>query len=125
MRLLSPEANVLPIPLAERIGTLLLVPPYVLPLGLLTGLPMLFAAWLLLSPELVLSRQSVTDLLFNLAGAWQFNQGHIQHIDFHEPVSRLNFLLTQIGFRIAGIDVLFEGYLFHRWFCRAESRYCI
>jgi hypothetical protein len=71
---------------------------------LLSGLPMMLAGWLLLSPDIMLARQNVMDLLFNLAGAWQFQVGRAQHIDFHEAVGPLNFLLTLAGFRLIGVS---------------------
>jgi hypothetical protein len=42
------------------------------------------------------------DLLFNLAGAWHLRFGHVPHVDFHEPVGQLNFLLTEAGFLLVG-----------------------
>lgn len=77
------------------------------PLGLvvlLSGLPMTLAGWLLLSPDIMLARQNVMDLLFNLAGAWQLQAGRTQHADFHEAVGPLNFLLTLAGFRLVGVS---------------------
>lgn len=71
---------------------------------LLSGLPMILAGWLLLSPNIMLTQQNVTDLLFNLAGAWQLQAGRTQHVDFHEAVGPLNFLLTLAGFRLVGIS---------------------
>jgi hypothetical protein len=61
------------------------------------------AIWALLSPPVVLSREMTWDLLFNLAGAWHLHLGHVAHVDFHEPVGQLNFLLTEVGFRIVGV----------------------
>lgn len=69
---------------------------------LVTGLPMIAAAWALLSPGHVLSREMTWDLLFNLAGAWHIASGHAAHVDFHEPVGKLTFLLTALGFRLVG-----------------------
>src|SRR5216683_719096 len=60
----------------------------------LAGLALLAAAWALLSPAHVFSRSMTWDLLFNLAGAWQLHFGHVPHVDFHHPVGRLNFWLT-------------------------------
>lgn len=71
-------------------------------LVLLAGLPVLAAAWALLSPAHVLSRTMTWDLLFNLAGAWNLHFAHIPHVDFHEPVGQLNFLLTAAGFHFVG-----------------------
>ena len=39
------------------------------------GLPVLIAAWALMSPATLLSRTMTQDLLFNLAGAWQVYLG--------------------------------------------------
>lgn len=72
------------------------------PLLLAAGPPVIAAAWALLSPGCVLSREMTWDLLFNLAGAWHIASGHTAHVDFHEPVGELTFLLTALGFRIVG-----------------------
>jgi len=69
---------------------------------LLAALPTAAAAWALLSPSYVLSREMTWDLLFNLAGAWHLHFAHAPHVDFHEPVGQLNFLLTEAGFRLLG-----------------------
>jgi hypothetical protein len=61
------------------------------------------AMWALLSPPVVLSQEMTWDLLFNLAGAWHVHLGHVAHVDFHEPVGQLNFLLTEVGFRLVGV----------------------
>jgi hypothetical protein len=70
--------------------------------AVLAGIPVLAAAWALLSPNVVLSHEMTWDFLFNLAGAWQLQHGHIAHLDFHEPVGELNFLLTWLGFGLVG-----------------------
>src|SRR5260370_6559903 len=70
--------------------------------GLLAGLPLLAATWALLSPAHVLSRTMTWDLLFNLAGAWQLHFGHVPHVDYHDPVGQLHFLLTAAGFHFFG-----------------------
>src|SRR6185437_2837070 len=63
---------------------------------LLLAAPIVAAAmWALLSPPVVLSREMTWDLLFNLAGAWHVHLGHVAHVDFHEPVGQLNFLLRR------------------------------
>jgi hypothetical protein len=67
-----------------------------------SGLPLLAGAWALLSPKFMLSREMTWDLLFNLAGAWHLHYGHVPHVDFHDPVGRLNFLLTLFGFHVVG-----------------------
>jgi hypothetical protein len=71
-------------------------------LVLLAGLPTSIAAWALLSPDHLLSREMTWDLLFNFAGAWHLQFAHVPHVDFHEPVGQLNFLLTQAGFFFLG-----------------------
>ena len=38
----------------------------------LSGLPVLAAAWAVLSPPVMLSKAMTQDLLFNLSGAWHF-----------------------------------------------------
>ncbi len=43
------------------------------------------------------------DLLFNLEGAWNLYNGQIFHIDFHDPLGVLPFLLTEIGFWLTGL----------------------
>jgi len=50
------------------------------------------------SPNLVVSHQMTWDFLYNLSGAWHLQHGHVPHVDFHEPVGQLNFVLTQLGF---------------------------
>lgn len=72
--------------------------------ALLSGLPLILAGWLLMSRNIMLTQQNLTDLLFNLSGAWQFHAGRVQHVDFHEPVGPLNFLLTQAGFHLVGFS---------------------
>ncbi len=64
--------------------------------------PTMVAGWALISPGRLLSRDMTWDLLFNLAGAWHLQFGHVAHVDFHEPVGQLNFLLTQAGFVLFG-----------------------
>ena len=66
----------------------------------LAGLPVLVAAWLLMSPPHVLSNTLTWDFLFNLSGAWHVYLGHVAHVDFHEPVGQLSFILTAIGFHL-------------------------
>jgi hypothetical protein len=66
------------------------------------GVPVLLAAWALMSPPALLSRTMTQDLLFNLAGAWQVYTGQIAHVDFHDPSGRLSFLLTALGFHLVG-----------------------
>ena len=71
-------------------------------LALLAGVPVLVALWALLSPGLVLSHEMTWDLLYNLSGAWHLLHGHVAHVDFHEPVGQLNFMLTLLGFEWVG-----------------------
>ena len=42
------------------------------------------------------------DFLYNLSGAWHLQHGHVAHVDFHEPVGQLNFMLTLLGFELVG-----------------------
>jgi hypothetical protein len=71
-------------------------------LALLAGVPVLVALWALLSPALVLSREMTWDFVYNLSGAWHLQYGHVAHVDFHEPVGQLNFMLTLLGFELVG-----------------------
>ena len=71
-------------------------------LCLIAGLPIIAAAWLLVGSGWVLSRHMTWDLLFNLAGAWHLYNGHIPHVDFHDPVGRFVFDVTWLGFLIDG-----------------------
>ena len=71
-------------------------------LGLTAGLPVVFAIWMLLSPGRVVSREMTWDLLFIVDGAWHVFEGHVPHVDFHDPAGELNFLLTAAGFRLVG-----------------------
>jgi hypothetical protein len=70
--------------------------------ALLAGVPVLVALWALLSPALVLSREMTWDFVYNLSGAWHLLYGHVAHVDFHEPVGQLNFILTLLGFELVG-----------------------
>jgi hypothetical protein len=74
------------------------------PVAALTGMAVLGAGWAVFSPPVVLSAEMTWDLLFNLAGAWHLHFGHVPHVDFHEAVGRLTFILTNIGFGIAGFS---------------------
>lgn len=69
---------------------------------MLAGLPVLVAAWALVSPATMLSKTMTQDLLFNLSGAWHVYHGHVPHVDFHDPSGRLSFMLTAIGFHLLG-----------------------
>ena len=78
-------------------------------------LPLLAAAWLLLSPGRIFSREMTWDLLFNLAGAWQLHSGQIAHVDFHDPLGALSFT----GATIAGAMV--GGVIGGWWYEREET----
>lgn len=69
---------------------------------LLAGVPVLLSLWLLLAPERVFSREMTWDLMFNLAGAWRIQNGHVPNVDFHDPVGPLGFWLTYLGFSAVG-----------------------
>ena len=77
-------------------------PSPVLLLLVLSGLPVLAAAWAVLSPPVMLSKAMTQDLLFNLSGAWHVYSGHVAHVDFHDASGRLSFLLTALGFHLLG-----------------------
>ncbi len=68
-----------------------------------SGLPVLAAAWAVLSPPVMLSKAMTQDLLFNLSGAWHVYSGHVAHVDFHDASGRLSFLLTALGFHLLGV----------------------
>ncbi len=74
-------------------------------LVLLTGIPALLAAWTLWSTDLILARLGVVDLLYNLAGGWHIANGQMAHDGFRDAAGQLNFLLTALGFQIAGPSV--------------------
>ena len=91
-------------------------PSPVLLLLVLSGLPVLAAAWAVLSPPVMLSKAMTQDLLFNLSGAWHVYSGHVAHVDFHDASGRLSFLLTALGFHLLGptpfaflVNVAFMG----------------
>jgi hypothetical protein len=65
--------------------------------------PIAGAAWLLLAPPAVLSREMTWDLLFNLEGAWSLWNGLQLHIDVHDPLGIVTFGLTALGFNIGGV----------------------
>ncbi|SEO34487.1 hypothetical protein SAMN02990966_01730 [Rhodospirillales bacterium URHD0017] len=77
-------------------------PSPLLLLLVLSGLPVLAAAWAVLSPPVMLSKAMTQDLLFNLSGAWHVYSGHLAHVDFHDASGRLSFLLTALGFHLLG-----------------------
>jgi hypothetical protein len=66
------------------------------------SVPLVIAAWALLSRPVVLSREMTWDLLFNMAGAWHVFHGHMPHLDFHDPGGALPFYLTALGFHLIG-----------------------
>jgi len=77
-------------------------PASLITLALAAGPPMALFAWMLLSPGRMVSREMTWDMLFVLAGAWHVFHGQIPHVDFHDPVGALNFLLTAAGYRLVG-----------------------
>jgi hypothetical protein len=74
------------------------------PLVAIAASVVLAACWAVMSPPVVLSTEMTWDLLFNLAGAWHLRSGHEPHVDFHEPVGLLTFVLTDTGFDVAGVS---------------------
>lgn len=72
-------------------------------LVVLAGLPAAAGMWLLLSPGRLMSRAMTWDLLFIFSGAWHLHYGDIAHVDFHEPLAALNFLLPLAGFALFGV----------------------
>lgn len=76
--------------------------PSPLLLLVLSGVPVLAAAWAVLSPPVMLSTTMTQDLLFNLSGAWHVYSGQMPHVDFHDATGRLSFLLTALGFHLVG-----------------------
>lgn len=89
-------------PIATRLEYLLFGEASLLRLALVTGVPVMLGAWLLLSPTRVISREMTADLLFVLSGAWRIHDGQVPHVDFHDPVGALTFVLTYIGFLVTG-----------------------
>jgi hypothetical protein len=77
----------------------------VLPLAVASAAVFVTAAWLLASPDLIVSRAMTWDMLFNLAGAWQLQHGHVPHIDYHDPLGTAGFRLTQLGFLLTGVSI--------------------
>ena len=68
----------------------------------LAGVPSLIGIWLLLSPGRLMSRAMTWDFLFILSGAWHLKFGQVPHVDFHEPLAALNFLLPLAAFSLFG-----------------------
>ncbi len=98
----KPETTSLQTPADEVAAGLLTADTPLAKLSIAAALPVIVAAWALLSPARLLSREMSWDLLFNLSGAWHLRYGHVAHVDFHDPVGELNFYLTALGFSIAG-----------------------
>jgi hypothetical protein len=74
-------------------------------LTMLAGAGFLALAWLLFSPERMVSRLMTWDLLFNLEGAWRVLAGQTPHVDFHDPLGTLAFWPSAIGMLILGPTV--------------------
>jgi hypothetical protein len=89
-------------PIAVRLEHLFFGETSILRLALITGVPIVAGAWLLLSPARVVSREMTADLLFALSGAWRIHDGQVPHVDFHDPVGALTFVLTYLGFFVTG-----------------------
>lgn len=96
------EATSLHTPADEVAATLMTGDTSLARLTVVAAVPVIAAAWALLSPDRLLSREMSWDLLFNLSGAWHLHYGHVAHVDFHDPVGELNFVLTALGFSIVG-----------------------
>lgn len=75
------------------------------PLALASATVFAVASWMLASPGLIVSRHMTWDMLFNLAGAWQLQNGHVMHIDFHDPLGTVAFRMSEIGFWLTGVSV--------------------
>lgn len=67
--------------------------------------PCLLAAAAVFGPDILYVNRWDQDLLYNLDAAWRILHGQVPHVDFHEPVGRLNFLLTLAGFHLVGFSV--------------------
>jgi hypothetical protein len=72
--------------------------------ALIAGILVTIAACLLAVPSRIVSREMTWDLLFNLEGAWHLHNGHVPHVDFHDPLGSLHFALTAIGFKLVGLS---------------------
>jgi hypothetical protein len=75
------------------------------PLAIVSAAVFVVSAWMLASPGLIVSRHMTWDMLFNLAGAWQLQNGHVMHVDFHDPLGTVAFRMTEIGFWLTGVSV--------------------
>ena len=100
-------------PNTSRWSTLLVDDAPLVPLVALSGSLLLLSAWLLVSPDRIVSKTMTWDLLFNLAGAWHLYNGQIAHVDFHDPLGSLYFGLTDVGFWLRGpaVSAIFVGQL--------------
>jgi hypothetical protein len=72
--------------------------------ALIAGMIVAVGACLLGLPGRMVSRAMTWDLLFNLEGAWHLRNGHVPHVDFHDPLGALSFILTAIGFELVGVS---------------------
>ena len=91
----------------------------------LSGLPVLAAAWAVLSPPVMLSKAMTQDLLFNLSGAWHVYSGHIAHVDFHGSVTQRLKSASRVGRDIAGeaaANPTIRSSLFHASTTRPSGR---
>lgn len=93
------------IPAGVRWRSVLVDDAPLLPLVAMSAAVFVAAGWLLGSPNLIVSRAMTWDMLFNLAGAWHLQQGHIPHVDYHDPLGTAGFRLTQLGFMLTGVSV--------------------
>lgn len=75
------------------------------PLVAIAGAVLAACAWLLASPDRMVSRLMTWDLLFNLEGAWRIRAGQVPHVDFHDPLGSLSFWPTVAGFWLVGTSV--------------------
>jgi len=87
-----------------RIGQAVLDRESTAAVALIAGAIVTVGACLLALPDRMVSREMTWDLLFNLEGAWHLRNGHVPHVDFHDPLGALNFLLTAIGFELVGVS---------------------
>ena len=74
---------------------------------LLATLPVsAIAAFLLIAPMQLYSREMTWDFLFNLDGAWRIRNGQVPHVDFHTELGTLPFALTALAFHLVGTNVM-------------------
>ena len=70
------------------------------------------------------------DFLFNLEGAWDLLEGQTLHVDVHDALGVLPFLLTEIGFRLSGVGphaflvgaLLYAAFIFAAALCVVAPR---